>query len=143
MEVPGRQSRKSATNTLPILCIAFIVIIVILTVVFQQKREFRSDVQDFEILTVVGFTGLLAGLGFAQSKLRPRSDSNWIEDVSPAKFQQDMIISLALIELCALLGIFVVQNQTMSTVMPVAAIVAMSLFVLPLVLQYTKVVKGH
>ena len=143
MEGPSRPSQKSAVNALPILCIAFIALIVILTVVFQQKREFNSDAQDFEVLTVVGFVGLLAGLGFAQSKLRPRGDSNWIEDVPPAKFQQDMIISLALIELCALLGIFVVQNQTMSTVMPVAAIVAMSLFVLPLVLQYAKAVKGQ
>lgn len=143
MEGPSRPSQKSAVNALPILCIAFIALIVILTVVFQQKREFNSDAQDFEILTVVGFVSLLAGLGFAQSKLRPRSDGSWIEDVPPGKFQQDMIISLALVELCALLGIFVVQNQTMSTVMPVAAIVAMSLFILPLVLQYAKAVKGQ
>ena len=142
MGTPSGPSQKAATNILPILCVGFIALVVLLTVVIQQKREFSGDAQSLEILTAAGFASLLAGLGFAQFKLRLKSDGSPIKDVSPGRFQQDMLISLALIELCALLGIFAVQNQTMAAVMPVAAIVSMSLFVLPLVLQYTKAVKG-
>lgn len=137
----GQPSPESTIKTLPIICVSFMALIVLLVVIIKPQIEFREEAQGFDYMTLVGFASLLAGLMYAQFKLRPINDGSRIEDLPPVKFQTDTLISLALIELCALLGIFMVRDQVMSTAMPVAALVAIALFVLPHVLQYTKAVK--
>lgn len=92
----------------------------------------------------IGGVSLVAGLVYAQSSLGSvaRVDSAG-ELPKVADFQQKMLIALALIELCALLGLFMSGDVTTARIMAGAAIASIIIGVFPHVERYCRAISGQ
>ena len=129
-------------KTLPLMCLAFIVMIALMVIFLRPPIESGQSVAILAPLAFVGFASLLAGVVYAQLKLAPRKVGGDISELPrPGRFVVGMLISLVQIDLCAMLGTFIVRSETRSLVMAIAAIAAIMMGVLPHVLRYVNVVK--
>ncbi|MCH8979465.1 MAG: hypothetical protein IH945_09540 [Armatimonadetes bacterium] len=140
MEGQPDQELRRKVKTFPILCLAFIVMIALMVIFVRPPIESGQSALILAPVVVVGFASLLSGVVYARIKLAPRKVGGDVNELPPpARFMFKMLNSLFQIEFCALLGEFVVQDPTLSLVMPIAAIAAIALGVLPHVLHYVKV----
>lgn len=108
-------------------------LLILLLVVFILPGVIASETPN-RAFSVPGFISLFAGIAFAQMKLKDADRTNGA--ASYQRYQTDMLIALALMEFCALVGIFIVGDGTLSYIMAGAALASILLFVYPPVNQY-------
>lgn len=133
---------RKAPQVLLILVGAFIALPILEAVTVLPGLLTRPNSSLFIPFSVVSLASAVAGCVFASLKLNPTQiDSSKAELPPSDKYQVDMLISLAMLELCAILGIFLVTHPILSYVLVGITILGMLLFVLAPTIQYCRVLK--
>jgi hypothetical protein len=131
---------QNVARVLPMIIGAFVVQNVLLCLLILPAQLERGPRELPQPFLAISLGAAIAGVVYANLKLRPRQIASSREELpAPSKFQTDMLIALALLELCALLGIFLVAHAVWSYVLVGASLAGMVGAVWPPTMHYCRV----
>ena len=131
---------RSAARVMPIIIGAFVAQNVLLCLLILPAQLEHGPRELPEPFLAISLGAAIAGVVYANLKLRPRQVASSLEELpAPQKFQTDMLIALALLEFCALLGIFLVAHPVWSYILVGASLAGIVGAVLPPTLHYCRV----
>ncbi len=127
---------------LRVLVFAFVMLIVLLCVFVVRGSEHPGGPSYFFV--VIGTLSLIVGLVVAQVWLGPVAVAGSSSALpSFYDYHQKMLIALALMEFCALVGVFMSGDVTTSYLMAGGSIAAIVLGVYPHVERYCRAISGQ